>query len=243
MSEVRGIDVLIYTPIGGVNVAVAGQRDATLSIKADKIDTSTKTNSGFKTALSGLREWSISLDCVNYDNENEEAAKEAQRALRQAAIDGTNVTVVMALGDEEVYTGLAAVTGVDLTGPMSDVSMSSFTLDGAGALSYEYAPEFVSIAVSGANKVATIVFTEDVVNNTTSAALLKAGVTFAANGTTFAALSASDTVEITSGDLVVTFNSAYTGSDNKIKIAASTLKSTNGAIQAVAQTTTAFAAA
>jgi predicted secreted protein len=239
-GEIRGVDVLIYNSAG---VAIAGQRDATLSIKADKIDTSTKTNNGFKTALAGLREWSVSMDCVNYDNETSEAAKAAQRTLRQAAIDGTTVSVVIAIGDEEVYLGTAAVTGLDITGPMTDVSMSSFTLDGASKLKYEYAPIYVSVAVSGANKIATITFSEDVKTNAADAAALKAAVTFAADGTTFAALSASDTVTITSGDMVVTFNSAFTGSANKLKIAADTVKSTNGAIQTVEQTTGAFAAA
>lgn len=234
-NEIRGVDVLILKD----GVAIAGQRDATLSIKGDKIDTSTKTNAGWKTALAGLKEWSISLDCVNYGG----ATAAGQRTVRRACLESENVTVVFAVGEEEVYTGAASVAGLDLSGPMSDVSMSSFTLEGATALAFEYAPEFESLAVSGTNKIATITLTETVLSNAVDAPALKAAITFASNGTTFAALAGTDAVEVTAGKLVVTFNAAFTGSANKLKIAARALKSTNGAIQTVEQTTAAFAAA
>ena len=230
--EVRGVDVLIKKD----GVAIAGQRDATLSIKGDKIDTSTKTNAGWKTTLAGLKEWSISLEAVNYFG----AAAAGQRALREAFLDGDNVDIVFAMGEEEVYVGEASITGLDISGPMSDVSMSSFTLDGAGALTYEYAPTLVSAAVTGANKIVTITFTETVLTNAADEAALKAGVTVATNGTTFAALGATDTVAVTAGKLVVTFNAALTGAANKLKIAADLLKSTNGAIQTTEQTTAAL---
>lgn len=231
-SEIRGVDVLIKKD----GVAIAGQRDATLSIKGDKIDTSTKTNAGWKTALTGLKEWSISLEAVNYFG----AAAAGQRALREAFLDGDNVDIVFALGDEEVYVGEASITGLDISGPMSDVSMSSFTLDGAGALDVEYAPELVSAAVTGTDKIVTITMSETVLSNAADATALKAGVTIATDGSTFAALGASDSVAVTDGKLVVTFNAALTGATNKIKIAADLLKSTNGAIQTTEQTTAAL---
>ena len=46
-KEIRGVDVLLKKD----GTVIAGQRDLTLSIKADKIDTSTKTNAGWKTSL------------------------------------------------------------------------------------------------------------------------------------------------------------------------------------------------
>jgi len=234
-NELKGVDVLIKKD----GVAIAGQRDATLNIQGDKIDTSTKTNQGWKTSLQGLKEWSISLDAVNYIG----ADAVGQRALRKAFLDGQNVDVVFAMGEEEVYIGEAAITGLDLSGQMSDVSTSSFTLDGAGPLDYEYAPAVASVAVSGSNKVATITFTEEIASNVADAPALKAAVAFASNGTTFAALAVADTVAVTSGKLVVTFDSAFAGSANKLKVAARTLKSTNGAIQTIEQITGAFAAA
>lgn len=231
-NEIRGIDVLIKK----AGVAIAGQRDATLSIKGDKIDTSTKTNAGWKTSLSGLKEWSISLEAVNYFG----ADAAGQRALRKSFMDSENVEVVFAMGEEEVYVGTAAITGLDLSGPMSDVSMSSFTLDGATALDYEYAPSIVSAAVTGTDKIVTITMSETVITNVVDAPALKAAVTVATDGTTFAALGGTDTVAITLGKVVVTFNAALSGATNKIRIAADTVKSTNGAIQTTEQTTAAL---
>ena len=234
-NEVRGVDVLIKRN----GTAIAGQRDATLSMQGDKIDTSVKTNAGWKTTLQGLKEWSITLDCVNYFG----ADAEGQRALKAAFLAGENVDVVAAIGQEEVYLGEASISGLDISGALSDVSMNSFTLDGAGPLSYEFAPEFSSVAVSGANKIITLTFDQTVLNNLGDVAALKAAITFASNGTTYAALASADSVAVTTGKVVVTFDSAITGSSNTLKIAGSSLKTTNGAIQTQAVTTTAFAAA
>ena len=234
-NEVRGVDVLIKHN----GVAVAGQRDCTISIKGDKIDTTTKTNAGYKTSLQGLKEWSISIDHVNYIGED----AEGQRALKKAFLDGDNVDIVAAVGEEEVYTGEASISGLDISGAQADVSTSAFTLEGAGALSYEFAPEFSSVAVSGVNTVATITLSETVLNNLEDTAALKTATTFASDGTTFAALGASDTIVVTDGEVIVTFDSAFTGSANVLKIDGSSLKTTNGAIQTQAITTSAFAAA
>ncbi len=231
-SEIRGVDVLLKKD----GTVIAGQRDLSLSIKADKMDTSVKTNDGWKTSLAGLREWSVSLDCVTYFGDD----GSSQREIRQAAVEGTNIDVVIAVGDEEVYAGEAAITGLDINGPMSDVSMSSFSLEGASALSCEYAPEYESHTLTGEDKIVTITFSETVLNNLADLPALKSATTFASNGTTFAALGESDTVAVTDGKLVVTFNAALTTATNKIKVAANSLKSTNGAIQTAAQTTDAI---
>lgn len=234
-KEIRGVDVLLKKD----GTVIAGQRDLTLSIKADKIDTSTKTNAGWKTSLAGLREWSVSFDCVTYFGD--EAA--AQRVVRRAAVEGTNIDVVVAVGEEEVYSGEASITGLDISGPMSDVSMSSFSLEGASALSCEFAPEFVSAAIDAAKKVVTITFSETVVNNLADVAALKLATKIATDGTAFAALDAADSVAVTDGKLVVTLNAALTLATNKIKVAANSLKTTNGAIQTVEQITAAINAA
>ncbi len=233
-NEVRGVDVLLKKD----GTIIAGQRELTLSIKADKIDTSVKTNAGWKTSLAGLKEWSVSLDCVTYFGD--QAA--GQRAIRQAAVEGKNIDVVVAVGEEEVYAGKASISGLDISGPMSDVSMSSFSLEGASALSCEFAPEYVSAAIDVAKKVVTLTFDATVLSNAADSAALKAAVTVATDGATYAALGASDTVAVTDGKLVVTFNAALTTETNKIKVAARTLKTTNGAIQTVEQTTGAISA-
>ncbi len=157
-------------------------------------------------------------------------------------MDGDEVQVVAAAGSEEVYVGPATILGLDISGPMSDKSMSSFTLNGSDEWDYEYAPTVSSVAVSGTNTIATVTLSETVLSNAADAAALKAGITFAADGTTFAALAEGDSVAVTDGKLVVTFAAAFTGSANKLKIAAEILKTTNGAIHTEALETAAFAA-
>lgn len=231
-TKILGVDVLIKTD----GEILGSQKDASLSISAKEIDVSDKTTGGWDTFLVGNRAWEISCDCIALDSDA------AQNAIVDDALAGTTVTVIFSHGDNMVYTGSAVVASVELTGPKDDVSTAAFSLKGASALDIERSPEYVSQTLTGTNKIVTVTFTEGVASNVADAPALKAGVTFAANGTTFAALGASDTVAITSGKLVVTFNSALTTATNKIKVAAQTLKSTNGAIQSAVQTTGAIAA-
>ncbi len=126
IKEIRGADVLIS--VG--ETAVAGQRDCTLSMNGDEIDTTVKTNQGWKTSLQGLKDWTMDLDFVNYLGES--AA--SQKTLKNAFMNGTTVNVSMTFGTDDIYSGEAAITSMSLSGQMSDVSTASLTLKGAGAL-------------------------------------------------------------------------------------------------------------
>lgn len=90
------------------------------------------------------------------------------------------------------------------------------------------APTLANVAIDDSKKVVTITMNEKVSNATADLAALKAKVTVATDGTTFAALGASDSVAITGGKLVVTFNSALSTATNKIKIGADALKDSAG---------------
>jgi len=57
---------------------------------------------------------------------------------------------------------------------------------------------------------------------------LKAAITFAADGSAFNALGENDTVAISGKTVVIKFNTALTGADNKVKIAAEALKDAAG---------------
>lgn len=86
------------------------------------------------------------------------------------------------------------------------------------------APIYSSATLDETKKIVTLNFSENVRNATANVAALKAGITFASDGTNFSALASGDSVKITDGDLVVTFASALTTATNKIKIEANTLK-------------------
>lgn len=126
IKEIRGADVLLK--IG--DTAVAGQRDCTLSMNGDSIDTTTKTNNGWKTSLQGLKSWQMTMECVNYLGD----AATSQISLKQAFMNGTNIQVSMHFGTGEVYSGEASITSLEMSGTMDDVSIASLTLEGASAL-------------------------------------------------------------------------------------------------------------
>jgi len=91
------------------------------------------------------------------------------------------------------------------------------------------APVFDKIEVSADKKVVTVSFNEKIENALADDAALKAAVTFAADGATFAALGADDTVEIKDGKLVITFNVAIDAdADDTIKVAKDALKDAAG---------------
>ncbi|MDD4238765.1 MAG: S8 family serine peptidase [Desulfotomaculaceae bacterium] len=110
--------------------------------------------------------------------------------------------------------------------------------DALSAYHYITPPVYQSAASSNRNRTATLTFTENLVANVAN---LKGAVTFSADGTNFGSLGTGDTVSINGSTLVVTFNTALAGSNNKIRVAAATLKDTTGNILTAEITTDAIA--
>ncbi|NFO98839.1 hypothetical protein FDC62_11690 [Clostridium botulinum] len=82
--------------------------------------------------------------------------------------------------------------------------------------------------IDGTKQVVTLTFSEDILNGTANNDLLKAAVTFAADGNVFSALNESDTIEVSGRTLKVTFKSKISGTTNKIKVNAAALKDAAG---------------
>ena len=100
-------------------------------------------------------------------------------------------------------------------------------------------PAYKSTTISGTNKIVTLTFSENLVANTAN---LKEAVTFAADGTTFAPLGTGDTVSLSNNTLVLTLSTALTGSTNKIRLAANSLKDAAGNVLTSMVTTEAIQA-
>jgi hypothetical protein len=77
--------------------------------------------------------------------------------------------------------------------------------------------------INAGKTIVTLPFGKPIFPATADAAALKAKITVATDGTTFAALNASDTVAIYGENLVITLNSAWTLATNKLKIGADAL--------------------
>ncbi len=124
-DKIRGLEVLIY--IG--DVAVGGQRGASLSMSADELDVTDKNTTGYKKFLVGLKEWSISCDgLVCTDNAGYDA-------LFDAFINGTLVHVQLRKEDSTFgYEGDMVVSSMDFDAQYDDALTYSCELKGAGDL-------------------------------------------------------------------------------------------------------------
>lgn len=89
-------------------------------------------------------------------------------------------------------------------------------------------PYVLSTTINAGKTVLSVSFNQDISLEAENNAALKAGITIATDGETFGALQVADTVEITDGNIVITFDSALTTSTNKISIAPNMVKDVAG---------------
>jgi len=131
----------------------------------------------------------------------------------------------------EAYTGIVGDT-------VTAASISSYSTD-IGYLSYFEgleitAPKIKSEAIDGGKTIVTITFNGNV-DQVGDAATFKASIEEAEDGSTFIALDGADTVAVidgTSNTIVITLDSAWTLTTNKIKFLAGGIKSTGGTLNA-----------
>lgn len=214
---IKGADVLLY--IG--NDLIAGQRNTTVDITADSIETTSKDNDGWKTYLAGLREWSATLDAIELGGD--EGKQQVQ--LMKAILEGTPVEVKIVVPGKFVMSGAAAITSKSTSGDYSDVSLGSYELKGADAPDISYVPFIDTMTASGTSVTIRLTETEA---TTVDGKVLKDYIEIT-DGTTAATIS---NASISSGTITVTVSASLTASTKyTATIAAGTLK--NGdAVQA-----------
>lgn len=124
----KGLDILVY--VG--EQAIGGQQNCSLSMEADTIDVSNKSDFGWSSFIAGAKSWSVSCDGQFITDDA------GQKALMEAFVDGTNVKVEMKNADDSVYfAGEAAITSIELEAAFDDVCTMSLELQGLGELSVE----------------------------------------------------------------------------------------------------------
>ncbi|MHA1210306.1 MAG: phage major tail protein, TP901-1 family [Candidatus Freyarchaeota archaeon] len=127
MAILRGVDVLFYIP-GEPDTPIGGQRNATLSISGDSIDTTAKDTGDWRTFLAGLKSWTLSCDGVYAD------ADPGILQLENAFFSGDVIDVKLAKDTEWTATGQAIITSLDYDASLEDVMTLSIELQGTGAL-------------------------------------------------------------------------------------------------------------
>ena len=124
MSAIKGLDVLIK--VG--STVVGGQRNASLEMSAETIDTTVKSTGGWAAKIPGIKSWTSSCDGVYFlDDAGLEAAQ-------TAFMEGTEVKLDFSKGAELVYSGQAVITSMSVEAGQEDVVSYTISFEGTGAL-------------------------------------------------------------------------------------------------------------
>jgi len=103
-----------------------------LDINEDTLDTTNFGSAGWKEFIAGLKEWSGSVE----GTWNVATDATGQKALQDALLGGTTVSVELNLDGTHKYTGTAFVKKIGVGVPVGDKVTFSAELTGTGALTY-----------------------------------------------------------------------------------------------------------
>ena len=127
MSAIKGLDVLIKV---GSQV-VGGQRNASLEMSAETIDTTVKTTGGWASKITGIKSWTSSCDGVYFvDDAGLEAAQ-------TAFMNGTAVSLEFSNSNGLSYSGQAVITSMSVEAGQEDIVSYTISFEGTGALTAE----------------------------------------------------------------------------------------------------------
>ena len=127
MAAIKGLDVLIKV---GSQV-VGGQRNASLEMSAETIDTTVKTTGGWASKITGIKSWTSSCDGVYFvDDAGLEAAQ-------TAFMNGTAVSLEFSNSSGLSYSGQAVITSMSVEAGQEDIVSYTISFEGTGALTAE----------------------------------------------------------------------------------------------------------
>lgn len=124
MSAIKGLDVLIKV---GSQV-VGGQRNASLEMSAETIDTTVKSTGGWAAKIPGLKSWTSSCDGIYFLDD------EGLAAAQTAFMNGTAVQLEFSNTDGLAYSGQAVITSMSVEAGQEDVVSYTISFEGTGAL-------------------------------------------------------------------------------------------------------------
>ena len=127
MSAIIGLDVLIKV---GSQV-VGGQRNASLEMSAETIDTTVKSTGGWAAKIPGIKSWTSSCDGVYFLDDA------GLSAAQTAFMSGTPVQLVFSNTDGLAYSGQAVITSMSVEAGQEDVVSYTISFEGTGALTAE----------------------------------------------------------------------------------------------------------
>ena len=124
MAAIKGLDVLIKV---GSQV-VGGQRNASLEMSAETIDTTVKSTGGWASKIPGIKSWTSSCDGIYFlDDAGLEAAQ-------TAFMNGTAVSLEFSNSNGLTYSGQAVITSMSVEAGQEDIVSYTISFEGTGAL-------------------------------------------------------------------------------------------------------------
>ena len=124
MSAIKGLDVLIKV---GSQV-VGGQRNASLEMSAETIDTTVKSPGGWAAKIPGMKSWTSSCDGVYFLDDA------GLSAAQTAFMNGTPVQLEFSKEEGLAYSGQAVITSMAVEAGQEDIVSYTISFEGTGAL-------------------------------------------------------------------------------------------------------------
>jgi TP901-1 family phage major tail protein len=138
-SVINGTNILLYqyNPSTSLGVAFAASTNCTFSTSVDQVEVTTTNSSSFKEYLGSQINWSISADgfiCLRDYSYLTLLTKlrAKEQIVVKFQIDNDNGDGTGALG-YSVFTGLANIVSLEMSGPVEGASTYSVSLQGTGA--------------------------------------------------------------------------------------------------------------
>jgi len=125
MAKVGFVGVL---RLGGQEIGEA--RDVTLNTSAEMVETSKRSDAGWKTWLQGWKEWTVDFDAI-FEN-----VSPGLDVIRTAYLAGSTLSLSMLDDDGEGITGTILVESWPKAEPLKDVMTRTLTLRGTGPFQY-----------------------------------------------------------------------------------------------------------
>ena len=124
MAAIKGLDVLIK--VG--STVVGGQRNASLEMSAETIDTTVKTTGGWASKIPGIKSWTSSCDGIYFLNDA------GLKAAQTAFMNGTAVQLDFSNSSGLAYSGQAVITSMSVEAGQEDIVSYTISFEGTGAL-------------------------------------------------------------------------------------------------------------
>ena len=124
MAAIKGLDVLIKV---GSQV-VGGQRNASIELSAESIDTTTKQSGGWSTKTAGVKSWTSSCDGVYFIDDA------GIKAVYTAFEAGTEIDLEFSNASGVYHKGKAIITSISEEAGHDDVVSYTMSFEGTGAL-------------------------------------------------------------------------------------------------------------